>query len=791
MKETVLDLETAQGAAHAGALQGIRVVDFGQYLAGPLLAVTLADHGAEVVRVDPPGGPCWKHPANAMLQRGKRSIVLDLKSSDDRSTAERLIETADIVVENFRPGVMDRLGLGPVTMTERCAQLIYCSLPGFAADDPRAGMRGWEGAVCAAAGVYHPSVRHAEAGPAFNAIPFASSYAAAIATHSVVAALIARRRDGRGQRVEVPLFDALFELQGHYGQKLPGPPRPTPRPGAGNFAPVGHFRCADGRCVHLGQVQEHHYRWFTQKFMPPDALERGLGDSARLRSDPALNAEALSVLAEVFRARTSSEWERAINHETGACTAVCLTSEEWLRSDPHARESHAVISLADSEFGATDQAGYSVWLSRTPPAAQGPRHALGADRDTIVGALHSSGETPGTPRPEDRRRPLDGFRAIDVSQVLAGPTATRVLAEYGMDVIKVNSPLDNQLGLHLHTNGGKRSMLLDLKTVEGKDILYRLAATADVFHQNFTRGVADRLGCGEEDIRRVRPDVVYSTISAFGPAGFRSGWRGREELGQAVTGAQLRWGGEEEPLMQVYALNDFGTGHYSAFAILLALYHRLETGEGQHVHASLAQTCTFMQIPFMVAHAGRVWDEPRGQHARGWGLLNRLYQASDRWFYLAAPLPSDLSRLAAVEGLSGIEGFAGPALEAELERCFAQEPADEWVQRLVAAGLSATVNFVFSTEVMEDPHVKRRGLSVVREHEEVGEVRSIAPGQRLSRTPVQPAFAAPPAGWHTRELVDEAGLAERFEQLLSSGVLAERQPEGISPLGQLVPARGT
>jgi crotonobetainyl-CoA:carnitine CoA-transferase CaiB-like acyl-CoA transferase len=429
----------------AGALQGLRVVDFGQYLAGPLVAVMLADHGAEVVRVDPPGGPRWRQVANAMLQRGKRSIELDLQAPNDRATAQRLVSGADIVVENFRPGVMERLGLSATAMLERNPRLVYCSLPGFAADDSRAAMRAWEGVIDAAAGVYHPSVRHQGGGPIFNAIPFASSYAAAIAAHSVLAALIARQRDGFGQRIEVPLFDALFEFQGHLGQRLPGPQRPAPRPGAGNFAPVGHFVCADGRWVHLGQIQEHHYRWFTQKFMPREALERGLGDSPRLRADPLLNSEALHVLAELFKARTSAEWERAINHESGACTAVCQTTEEWVRADAHARECRAVISLVDPEYGATEQAGYPVWLSRTPPDAQGPRHALDADREAILAELEMRippVEPPSSGRP-DTRRPLEGFRAVDLSQVLAGPTATRVLAEYGMDVIKVNSPLDN------------------------------------------------------------------------------------------------------------------------------------------------------------------------------------------------------------------------------------------------------------------------------------------------------------------------------------------------------------
>jgi crotonobetainyl-CoA:carnitine CoA-transferase CaiB-like acyl-CoA transferase len=150
-----------------------------------------------------------------------------------------------------------------------------------------------------------------------------------------------------------------------------------------------------------------------------------------------------------------------------------------------------------------------------------------------------------------------------------------------------------------------------------------------------------------------------------------------------------------------------------------------------------------------------------------------------------------VSRLARVQGLDGVEDLRGAALEAELAARFSRETAASWVQRLAAAGLSASINFDFSDEVMEDPVVKRRGLSIVRQHEEVGAVRSIAPGPRLSRTRVKAAFAAPPAGWHTRELVEQAGLADRFDELLAKGVLAERQPEGISPVGQLVAVPAT
>src|SRR3954471_23597324 len=117
--------------AAASVLEGVRVIDLGQYIAGPMAAMLLGDQGADVIRVDPPGGPRWDTPANATWNRNKRSIVLDLKTEPGRETARKLIASADAVIENFRPGVMDRLGVGAAAMTAANPRLIYCSLPGF------------------------------------------------------------------------------------------------------------------------------------------------------------------------------------------------------------------------------------------------------------------------------------------------------------------------------------------------------------------------------------------------------------------------------------------------------------------------------------------------------------------------------------------------------------------------------------------------------------------------------------------------------------------------------------
>ena len=184
----------------ASALEHIRVIDFGHYIAGPLTGMLLADQGADVIKVDPPGGPRWDTPANATWNRGKRSILLDLKSSSDLNTAKELIQSADVVIENFRPGVMDRLGLGPVAMTDSNPSLIYCSIPGFASDDPRASMPAYEGIIGAATATYRTSNLAAAAAdldtnqPKYTAIPVASVYGAFQSVTAITMALNAREK---------------------------------------------------------------------------------------------------------------------------------------------------------------------------------------------------------------------------------------------------------------------------------------------------------------------------------------------------------------------------------------------------------------------------------------------------------------------------------------------------------------------------------------------------------------------------------------------------------------------
>jgi crotonobetainyl-CoA:carnitine CoA-transferase CaiB-like acyl-CoA transferase len=753
-------------------------VDFGQWLAGPLVAAWLADAGADVVRADPPGGPRWNHPANAMLQRGKRSIVLDLKVGAERQVARTLIERADVVVENFRPGVMDRLGLGPETMLAANPRLLYCSLPGFGADDPRAGLPGWEGVVSAAAGLYlYPGctpmdyIGDRSGEPIYSAIPAASAYAAMVAAHSIAAGLIARERTGLGQRIEVPLFDACFELIGAGVMQTD-----VPRPASGgprimpNLPQLGHYQCADGRWLELCLFQDKHLRWFAETFLPQEFIADGMADAVQMLTDPDLQERARKRYAELFATRPARDWEIAINEESGASAALCQTTEEWLTADSHARDSGAVIDLDDPEFGRTAQAGFPIRMSVTPPKVPFPRRPLDADRAGILAELESPVTPPATPpTPAGEISPaLAGIRVLDVAQVLAGPTVSRVLAEYGAEVVKIHSFTDRQLGMHLYTNSGKRSVMLDLKTPEGMTVFERVSDGIDVFVQNFTRGVADRMGIGEQALRQRNPGLVYASISAFGHEGYRGGWRGREQLGQGPTGMQTRLGGDGEPRMAPYPYNDYGSGNLAAFAVLLALYHRMRGGPGQHVQSSLAHSGTFLQIPYMVAFPGRVWDEPRGPSAKGRGPFDRLYPAADRWFYLCAPA-----------GLDAVPELADLSEEG-LVTIFRTAPAQSWVDRLTAAGIGAHI-LVDQPDLMDDEVTRTRGLSVERQHPGFGRARMSGPSRRLSLTPPRPGRPAGPPGSDTRAVLDELGFDSN--DLIGRDIARDGLPEGTAFIG--------
>ncbi|MCX6022323.1 MAG: CoA transferase, partial [Chloroflexi bacterium] len=676
-----------------GALNGRRVLDFGQYIAGPAAAMLLADQGADVLRIDPPGGPRWATPANATWNRGKRRLTLDLKSEEGRTAALDLAHSADVLIENFRPGVMHRLGLGAAALTAAHPGLVYCSLPGFAPDDPRAALAAWEGVVGAATATYRPGA--ATARPVYTAIPIASMYAAIQGAVSIAMALHARERDGAGQRIEVPLFDAMYAAIGGRGVRLHSAPPST----AGTPTPlIRTYRCADGRWVMLHLSTSRFIGQFIEATGTQAWQDEGLYPRPRIPVDSAKAQELAARLTALFRTRTAQEWEDFLSAH-GMEAAVCHTAAEWLEH-PHPRAAGMVIEHDDPQYGRMLQPGIQVRLERTPGEVRASRD-LSAPPDDWA-ATPQTAAPPAEPA-ATMRAALDGVRVLDLCIILAGPTCGRTLAEFGADVIKIDDPnREGGIVFHNDINRAKRSLLLDLKTADGLATFWKLVDTADVIVQNYRLGAAERLGISYEEVRKRKPDVIYASLNTYGHTGPWAGRPGHEQLAQAATGMQERFGGDGAPVLQPYAVNDYGTGFLGAYGVALALLHRQRTGEGQHLTTALAFTSGTLQSAFFHGYEGKVWDEPRGQDALGSGPLHRLYQASDGWLFLGA-CRADLPRLAALEGLAGLDAAGDdPALAALLEERIAAGTVAAWVERLTTAGAGAHAVAAIS-ELMDDP----------------------------------------------------------------------------------------
>ncbi len=757
----------------AGALDGIRAIDFGHYIAGPLAGMLLADQGADVVKVDPPGGPRWQTPANATWNRGKRSILLDLKRDDDLATARSLIESADVVVENFRPGVMSRLGLGAEAMIQANPQLVYCSLPGFASDDPRAEMPAYEGVVGAATATYRPS-ETIRGGPSeksdrpfYTAIPIASTYAAFQSVVAIVMALNARERDGVGQRIEIPLFDSMFQSIGRFGVKVHNAAPSVPTLGE---LWGGIYRCSDGNWVRFGGPGNQNFRQFVELAGINSWDQEGLTDFSRKLDTDEFTAEARQRIQELFKTRTAQEWEDLIA-EAGSEGAVCRTSAEWF-GHPHARASQMVVEVDDPVYGKMLQPGINARMSLTPGKVRGPAPQPDQHRKEILAELGPrAAQARGTSREPTVLAALDGIKVLDLCIILAGPTMGRTLAEYGADVIKIDNPRrGSTIARHNDINRGKRSILLDLKSEQGREVFWKMLETADVVAQNYRAGSLEKLGLGYEEVRKRKPDIIYASLNAYGHLGPWAGRPGHEGFAQATAGMTRRLGGGGKPASQPNPVNDYGTGFMGAYGVALALFHRQRTGQGQHIDSALAYTAMTLQSPFMQMYEGKQWDETQGRDALGSAPLHRAYQASDGWVFVGAQ-ESDISALSNVPGLSGIGYLSPEALIPSLEERFLGNTVATWVDRLAAAGVGAQKVVTEVRELMTDPWVVSHGLSITREHDEIGLVTTCGPAPRLSRTPVRPGRPAAKPGLDARSILEEHGLGGEYDRLLSAGVI--------------------
>jgi crotonobetainyl-CoA:carnitine CoA-transferase CaiB-like acyl-CoA transferase len=360
------------------ALAGLRVLDLGWGLAGALTTLVLADYGAEVIRIEPPGGdPLRSHPAFPLWLRGKQSVVVDLRREEGRATVRRLAARADILVETFRPGVTDRLGLAYEELGARHPALVYTSITGFGRRGPHTRLKGYEGIVMAKmGGMDHVAGMAPRPGPAFPAVPYASFSAAQTALQGTLAALYVRERTGRGQHVEATLVQGLAahdpwewflrllceKYPDAYAPAPPYSPRGVPNTGFAFRLLVCLTR--DGRWLQFSQTSPHLFREFIEVL--------GLAwmwDDPAWRTAPDFESEGererfWEILLEAARQKTLAEWEAIFRERPNVWAELFRTTREAL-DHPQMRHNGHVLALEDPRLGATEQLAPFVRMSAT------------------------------------------------------------------------------------------------------------------------------------------------------------------------------------------------------------------------------------------------------------------------------------------------------------------------------------------------------------------------------------------------------------------------------------------
>ena len=393
-----------------GALTGIRVIDFSRIVAGPHCTMCLADLGAEVIKLeDPTHGDDLRHhkpphiecdsPFFLSLNRNKASIGVDLANDAGKEVVHDLLASADVLVENFRTGVMDRHGFGYDALRDRYPRLVYCSISGYGRQGSQKSRAAYDPVVQAESGQMATN-GSPESGPMRTGLAVTDTQTGHFAIQGILAALFARERSGRGQYIEVPLFDVAVASLSHYGIRYLLDGTELPRVGNGSNAaqPIGVFPAKDGKLIQVTCASERSFVQFTEALGRADLL-----DDPRFATNPKRleNRDALAVIvADALAADTRDSWIEKM-HAAGAPVGSVNEIGDALTND-FVKERDLTEDLPHPLVGTVPNLRSPLRLSATPvrPATAAPTHAqhtdeilgeiLGYDADRIA-ALKKSG----------------------------------------------------------------------------------------------------------------------------------------------------------------------------------------------------------------------------------------------------------------------------------------------------------------------------------------------------------------------------------------------------------------
>ena len=820
----------------SGPCDDLRVVDVSSGRAGGLASMVLADFGADVLKVEPPGGdPRRRDAAAPMWLRGKRSVVLNLAQPEDRGRFHALAADADVVVASFAPGEAEGLGADYATLEALNPALVYCSITGWGPRGPYAHYPASEGLVAAKSGrmqLFAGLPRRA--GPAYAAVPVANHGTAQSALSGILAALLARDRTGRGQLVETSLLQGLFPFDTHglvrtqLARRFPAEFEIDPLMSAAagritlQYLPV---MASDGRWIQFANLLEHLFHAMI-----------AAADLSDIYSDPRFalapntatveDREALrGVILERIRERPADEWMEIFRANGNVASEPFVTTQEALDNiDLLANDE---VSEGDHpRLGRLVQLGPLARLRETPGHTGGPSPDPGSHQADLFAANNgrNTSRRPAAP-PFAMQAPahaLEGITVLEFATVIAAPLGASLLADLGARVIKVE-PIEGDPYRHMgqgfgayagstKTTAGKESICLDLKKPEGQEIVRRLVRDADVLIHNYRPGVPERLGIGYEELSAIRPELVYAAATGYGPDGPSASRPAAHPIPGAAMGGALHQAGSGMPPADcddldeireasrwLYVSNeanpDPNTSVALASSALLGLYARRRTGRGQRIDLSMLGANAYANSDEFLSYEGKPERLQADPELYGPGPLRRLYETGEGWVYLEISHEREWQALAAAlarlggPDLAADPRFATPearereaeALASALGEAFAARAADEWERELMAAGAPCVrADAAMPGEFFrDDDHMRANGFALEAEHAVFGRYQRWGPTVTLSHTPGRygPGVLA---GQHTDAILTELGYgASEIEELRRAGVAASEEPKPL------------
>jgi crotonobetainyl-CoA:carnitine CoA-transferase CaiB-like acyl-CoA transferase len=800
-------------------LSPYRVIDFSNER-GLLCGQILADLGADVIAVEPSEGssarrlgPWYKgEPGreNSLFwwayARNKRSLCVDFETIEGRALLTKLIGGADFLIESSPPGEMGRLGFGYEELARNHPSLIYVSISPFGQHGPKAGWRDTDLTQMASSGQAYLS-GDADRPPVRICVPQGHAHGA---TDAAVGALIAhfeRRHSGLGQHVDISIQQSATLTTQFRSLDVPLEQAPAERLSGGVHV-VGQFIATrfalrDGHVV-LGPAFLPSTGHFMDRLLA-FAAEEGFSDPALTAEDwgsfalnmimgkrPPNAYEPLAALLGEFFATKTKEEMMAAALERKLLLAPVLGLESIIDSEQlaarefdlvHVQPEHGTEARYPGPF--SKFSGKAIRSLRPPPTLGQHNDEISIEGPRSPATSKASGEA---------RRPLEGIKILDLFWVLAGPGSTRMLADYGATVIRVesqskidtlrvippyqfNNPHPEGAGAFQSANVNKLGITVDISKDEGKAILRDLVEWADVVTESFAPGVIEDLGLGYEALSKIRPDLIMISSCLMGQTGPWRDFTGFGNLAASVTGYQKLASWPDRPPSGPFgAYTDFIGVRYNAISILAALDHRERTGEGQYIDMSQAEAALHFLAPayldYTVNGALRVEMGNQDLDFTPHGFYPCA--GEDRWIAIAVVGDSEWEALCRLMGRVDLtdQREDREAVDVAIAAWTADQEGPALEQMLQDAGIAAH-RALDMQDLHADPQLQRREHYYEVQHH-IYQTHTVESSRlRLSRSAEKRAESAISFGRDNRFVLESllGYSGERIDALIEDGVV--------------------